>query len=127
MHPGYKLNHFRKVGWPEDWIAVAETMIRDEWETYYKPQAAPAPPIVDPNMRQMFSTAISPDSTHASGTADPLDAYLKSLVVPNVSDPLEYWNTRLASPSDTLLARFALDFLSVPGKYPYSLLYHITH
>lgn len=67
-------------------------------------------------MRRMFSEAISVDAGPTRGAADALDAYLKSPVVANVSDPLEYWNARLGSPSDAPLARFALDFLSIPGK-----------
>lgn len=58
MHPGYKLQHFRTVGWPEDWIQVAETMICDEWETYYKPKAHP----VGPNVEN-----ISTSSSHGPG------------------------------------------------------------
>ncbi|RPD52436.1 hypothetical protein L227DRAFT_514794 [Lentinus tigrinus ALCF2SS1-6] len=119
MHPGYKLEHFRNVGWPEEWVTVIKDLIRDEWEKNYKPKpAAPAPAPSDPlpasrNLRRMFSGATA---TATAGADDPLDVYLKSPVVPQVTDPLEYWNARLASPSDAPLAQFALDFLSVPGK-----------
>ncbi|RDX44757.1 hypothetical protein OH76DRAFT_1359217 [Lentinus brumalis] len=112
MHPGYKLQHFRNVGWPEEWIQVAETMIRDEWETYYRPKAGAVPAIVDTNMKKMFSSA----KPTTSGHADPLDLYLNSPVVPQVDDPLKYWNAHLASPSEAPLVHFTLDFLSVPGK-----------
>ena len=64
-------------------------------------------------MKKLFSNV---HSGFAAGSANPLDVYLKSPVVPEVDDLLEYWNTRLASPLEAPLAWFALDFLSVPGK-----------
>lgn len=36
LHPRHKLEYFRKAHWPEDWIAVAKKIVRDEYEHTYK-------------------------------------------------------------------------------------------
>ncbi len=65
------------------------------------------------NLKAMFD-AIAP--TSAASTSDPLEVYLASPPNPAVSDPLAHWNALLGSKSDAPLARFALDYLSVPGE-----------
>ncbi len=37
LHPAYKLDYFRRHNWPAAWIKVVEDLVREEWETYYKP------------------------------------------------------------------------------------------
>jgi hypothetical protein len=36
LHPRHKLAYFKKANWPEDWINVAKTIVRDEYEHTYK-------------------------------------------------------------------------------------------
>jgi hypothetical protein len=40
LHPGLKLAYFKKQKWPEDWIATAKQITRDEYETYVQLRAA---------------------------------------------------------------------------------------
>lgn len=35
LHPCHKLAYFRKLKWPLDWINLAETLVRDEFERNY--------------------------------------------------------------------------------------------
>ena len=37
LHPKYKLSYFRKKKWPEDWVDAERTVLREQWNTYYKP------------------------------------------------------------------------------------------
>lgn len=41
LHPSFKLDYFKRANWEKDWIDEAIRLIREEWETYYKPAAAP--------------------------------------------------------------------------------------
>jgi hypothetical protein len=36
LHPGLKLDYFRAHKWKNEWIEVAEDMVRDEYKTHYK-------------------------------------------------------------------------------------------
>ena len=36
LHPGLKLEYFRKQEWEADWIDVAESLVRDEYEKFYE-------------------------------------------------------------------------------------------
>ena len=65
--------------------------------------------------RDLFAS-ISGRSAHTD--RDALEAYLEAAPLTTVRDPLAYWNAALKSGSeDPALARMALDFLSIPGKY----------
>ena len=65
--------------------------------------------------RDLFAS-ISARSAHTD--RDALEAYLEAAPLTTVRDPLAYWNAALKSGSeDPALARMALDFLSIPGKY----------
>jgi hypothetical protein len=35
LHPRHKLRYFRDAGWKEDWIATAEKIVQDRFETQY--------------------------------------------------------------------------------------------
>ena len=35
LHPRHKLQYFRDVGWEDDWIATAERIARDRFESGY--------------------------------------------------------------------------------------------
>ena len=36
LHPRHKLDYFKRAAWPEEWIIVAKTIVRDEYELTYK-------------------------------------------------------------------------------------------
>lgn len=38
LHPKHKSRYFRQQKWEEEWILVAESVLRTLWETYYKPK-----------------------------------------------------------------------------------------
>jgi hypothetical protein len=42
LHPKYKLAYFQKAQWEQEWIDTAKDMLRDEWETTYKPTIDPS-------------------------------------------------------------------------------------
>jgi hypothetical protein len=41
LHPQYKALYFSKAGWPHDWILTAEEILRNEWNSNYKPTVTP--------------------------------------------------------------------------------------
>lgn len=41
LHPRYKASYFSKAGWPRDWISTAEEILRNEWDSNYKPTVTP--------------------------------------------------------------------------------------
>ncbi|KIP05469.1 hypothetical protein PHLGIDRAFT_74254, partial [Phlebiopsis gigantea 11061_1 CR5-6] len=85
LQPKYKTEYFRLHEWPEDWIAVAKQLLREHGENHYK-----------------------------TGAKDVLDMYLSTPQVPNVGDPLLYWQSQLAGGNP--LAQMALDVLSAPAS-----------
>ncbi|KAL1936921.1 hypothetical protein VTO73DRAFT_4230, partial [Trametes versicolor] len=44
LHPAYKTQYFRLHKWTEEWIDEAKDIIKEEWETYYKPADIPVVP-----------------------------------------------------------------------------------
>jgi hypothetical protein len=36
LHPGLKFEYFRKHGWEEEWVIVAEKLVRDEYVRTYE-------------------------------------------------------------------------------------------
>lgn len=50
---------------------------------------------------------------------DPIEQHLTTPTLPNVADPLLYWNSQLVGGNETSIAaaRMALDFLSAPGAF----------
>jgi hypothetical protein len=49
--------------------------------------------------------------------SDPLEDWLNTPPIPNISDPIAFWNNLLLSKHP--LAQMAIDFLSIPGMLPY--------
>lgn len=45
LHPAYKTQYFRLHKWTEEWIDEAKDIIKEEWETYYKPADIPVVPM----------------------------------------------------------------------------------
>jgi hypothetical protein len=39
LHPRYKLRYFEKLGWNNEWIKIAEGIVRDEFKCTYKDYA----------------------------------------------------------------------------------------
>ncbi|KAI0686989.1 hypothetical protein C8Q76DRAFT_592953, partial [Earliella scabrosa] len=114
LHPGYKGQYFIDHKWKQVWIDVAKELVRYEWQTYYKPANSSTAPAGHSSSNQARQSA--PADAHAGPvTIDPLEAYLASPPLEQVTDPIAYWNAMLGNETEAPLARMALDFLSVPG------------
>lgn len=59
------------------------------------------------------------DEASSSSSNDAFETYILSPTF-KVMDPLKYWDAQLKANSDEGLARFALDYLSAPGKFHYN-------
>lgn len=64
LHPAYKTQYFRLHKWTEEWINKAKDIIKEEWETYYKPADIPVVPTF---VSACSSSGVSP--TKAKNTA----------------------------------------------------------
>ncbi|KLO04370.1 hypothetical protein SCHPADRAFT_840702 [Schizopora paradoxa] len=124
MHPQYKTSYFSEQDWPEDWIATARGILRDEWNDYYKPDTHPAtrPTVSTPtpaptkaSKAELFA-AISKRRTAAPKPTD-VESYIYEEPVMNefTDDPIAYWFTKRTDP----FARMGLDFMSAPGTSPF--------
>ncbi|THH23259.1 hypothetical protein EUX98_g7913, partial [Antrodiella citrinella] len=40
LHPRYKSEYFKRQKWPSEWITTAENLLRQRWESHYKPKAS---------------------------------------------------------------------------------------
>ncbi|KAI1789358.1 hypothetical protein LXA43DRAFT_1062869 [Ganoderma leucocontextum] len=134
MHLGHKMEYFEKEGWPDSWKHKALRLARLEWDTHYKPCASArvattlnaqdssgspstmssskARPHLGRHSAQASMSAISkPDSQPRK---DPFEAYLQMGTLPDLKDPLRYWNAILKSKSGSPeLAQMALNILSI--------------
>ncbi|OJT02035.1 hypothetical protein TRAPUB_7505, partial [Trametes pubescens] len=140
LHPQHKVQYFRDEGWPEEWVQTAIDLVREEWNTFYKPKNAPAL-IVPPAAAAAADKGKGKGKASSSGgrrsaqgaaqlpTAamfksisrhgkpsqlDALEVYLQAPPQPDIEDPLAYWNVVLKT-GNTHLAQMALDFLSIPS------------
>jgi len=127
LHPRYKTAYFRHEKWPQEWITVAEDILREQWRTHYKPAEDNAP-----SSSVCFSIVVSIETTYLSFLQQPNDDdhffsdidnfgkttvgdafedFLNSPPISNVNDPISWWHG-IGDP----LARMGLDFLSAPGR-----------
>lgn len=44
MHPKHKLTYFNKEGWLPEWKEEAKRLLREHWDTWYKPEVEPTAP-----------------------------------------------------------------------------------
>ncbi|KIM91753.1 hypothetical protein PILCRDRAFT_83832 [Piloderma croceum F 1598] len=102
LYPRYKSAYFIKAGWPSDWIKMAEDLLRTQWREYYKPASVVTDEI--PSLDSYSSTSV---------LGDPVDEWLSTPALTNVSDGLSWWAAmaQIKHP----LAPMALDFLSAPA------------
>jgi hypothetical protein len=126
LHPRYKTAYFRHEKWPQEWITVAEDILREQWRTNYKPaedndlpssvrfqlssiKAASLSFLQQPDDDDHFFSDI--DNFGKTSAGDAFEDFLNSPPISNVNDPISWWNG-IGDP----LARMGLDFLSAPGK-----------
>jgi hypothetical protein len=116
LHPGMKLEYFRKQKWPEEWIEEAERLVREEYVAKYEKVADESNMTPTKNSKTKHDsgfTSFGDLSVTTAPCASEILEYLK-LPVENVKDPLKWWvENRYIYPN---LYRMALDYLSIPGK-----------
>jgi hypothetical protein len=125
LHPKHKLKYFKKQGWDEAWITMAEEIVREEFQKHYAAYA-----IVQKKVSPSESSKKKVDGSDESSDEDPetdaksssdeeelmteLDRYLKTARVKDVKEPLEWWmNNAALYPR---LSRMARDFLVIPAS-----------
>jgi hAT family C-terminal dimerisation region len=113
LHPGLKLEYFRRQKWDEEWIEMVEDLTRDQYMNY-KRKVTSEDTILEAQTTQtgtFFDFAnVSVTQTTPPKTSE-LDEYLCK-PVENVADPLKWWySNQFMYPT---LHRMALDYLSVP-------------
>jgi len=126
LHPGLKLEYFRKESWEDDWIEQAENITREEYVLNYESRL-PAKANTAATASHGPSQEKDDDSYSDFGdisvgkTAherNELEEYL-TLPVEKVMDPLMWWyDNQNVYPC---LSRMALDYLSAPGKSSYTV------
>lgn len=57
LHPRYKTSYFVKAGWKREWIKIVEDLVRQEWQSSYKPMVAMT--ALSPLTTAMTTTALS--------------------------------------------------------------------
>lgn len=128
LHPGMKLEYFRRQEWLDSWIEEAEKMTHDEYIAKYEAELDTTQNSADSVslttwFYMLFSLVpqVSIDGFNNFGNLSvkqspgkgELDEYLRA-PVENVPEPLKWWlNNSHIYPN---LSRMALDYLSIPGK-----------
>ena len=113
LHPCHKLAYFRKLKWPLDWINLAETLVRDEFERNY---TAIFDNVEDEEDDNDNEASPKPKVSHSA----PVCYFF--------IDTLAWWYEKRAMFPQ--LSRMALDYLSIPGECGFVLAssYHtLTH
>jgi hypothetical protein len=54
VHPRHKLQYFQDVGWEDDWIATAERIVRDRFESGYCEDQPTDEPQVGDEVRHLY-------------------------------------------------------------------------
>lgn len=127
LHPGLKLEYFRKQRWKQKWIDETLTVTRAEYVVNYKGKTSPpeetseATPDPEPIAQRESGAfggfgdySLGPD-TAAQRTDNELDDYLQQ-PVEKIKDALKWWSDPTNQKRFPNLSRMALDYLSGPGK-----------
>lgn len=115
LHPGMKLEYFHNQKWEEEWIAEANSLVREVYATKYEKEAddSNTMPVKPSNADNGFASFGNLSVTTCPRESE-IQEYL-ALPVENVQDPLKWWtDNKKVYPN---LHRMALDYLSIPSKY----------
>ncbi|KAF5366396.1 hypothetical protein D9758_009756 [Tetrapyrgos nigripes] len=131
LHPGLKLEYFRRHKWQQPWINQAEQLTRNAYNEYVARSQSQQAIEETPTTAATLSTSSSPTlsaaaqtsqvndfmniSVTSSSTVTACDELVDYLAMPleNVTDPLMWWwEKRTVFP---ILSQMALDYHSVPG------------
>ncbi|GBE87594.1 putative AC9 transposase [Sparassis crispa] len=120
LHPGLKLEYFKKREWDPTWIDAAENLTREEYIGTYEDAIVPIPiPAVhagvsadaDVSDNDEFAEFRNISLSGLVTVRNEIDDYLAA-PLENVQDPLKWWyDNRQAYPK---LSRMGLDYLSIP-------------
>ena len=121
LHPKFKTDYFKQHGRSTEWIDKVVDVAHKIWLRHYRPQTRTA---MTPSAstatatvkKRLFDELDSFDTSVDWRKHDAFEEYITSPVIHSVSDPLQYWDAQLKAQADGGMARFALDYLSAPGK-----------
>jgi len=148
LHPRYKLEYFKQAGWTPEWVATAQNLVSNTFNTSYMTRRLPGDTSEDNssdveavslfNMSfELFQlTILMQDSTGTGNIFDDLPTLVKPMFslstneldtylstgVENVSDALTWWHERCTIYPH--LACMAIDYLTIPGMSVQYLLSH---
>ncbi|KAF8657111.1 hypothetical protein AX14_007931, partial [Amanita brunnescens Koide BX004] len=123
LHPRHKLAYFQKSTWLSDWVDLAQTLVRDEFERNYmaisegedegdKVDDAPGATNADNDEHvNIFNQLPTLAPLKPSDLRSEIDRYLSS-DIEDVDDALSWWHEKRAT--FPRLSRMALDYLSIP-------------
>jgi hypothetical protein len=112
LHPGMKLEYFRKQRWLKTWIETAQELVEEEYVLRYQKLQEPTSPDDKEKPSNDFTSFGNLSITPLDGEMTELELYL-SQPVENVADPLKWWLTH--SHTFPTLSQMALDYLSIPA------------
>lgn len=137
LHPGLKLEYFRKQEWDVDWIENAELITRNVFDDYrgFGPDDGEGVTlvnevcfsVVDEEFEYLFCLQ-EEDNDFGNicvGNLLPdqlseMDKYLRADIV-KVANPLKWWTDNVHVYPQ--LSRMALDYLSIPGKFQHYIVF----
>jgi hypothetical protein len=113
LHPGMKLEYFRRQRWLKTWIETAQELVQDEYASRYQklqePTGANDKEKASNDSASFGNLSVKP----LDGNMSELDVYL-SQPVEDVVDPLKWWV--IHTHTFPTLSQMAFDYLSIPGK-----------
>ena len=113
LHPGMKLEHFRKQRWLKMWIETAQELVEEEFESRYRKIKEPTSGNDKEEPSSDFMSFGDLSIRPLDGDMSELELYL-SQPVEHVANPLQWWVTH--SHTFPTLSQMAFDYLSVPGE-----------
>jgi len=119
LHPRHKLLYFEDAGWEDDWIATAEKLVRDRFESAYcadRPQSTDKTPVpitkIAIDSTNIFDNLPALAAPKPSDLRGELERYL-SADPEYAPDVLAWWHERRST--YPRLSRMAMDYLSIPA------------
>ncbi|KAJ3558298.1 hypothetical protein NM688_g1007 [Phlebia brevispora] len=103
------VSYFRQHGWEPEWITIAESILQEQYNLYYRVSDATTTPVEAPVTHDDLFAELN--SWGTSKTDDPIGDFLKSDIVP-CDNLIAYW---MAIIRHHPLVQMALDFLSAPA------------
>ncbi|KAG6913469.1 hypothetical protein DXG01_006653 [Tephrocybe rancida] len=97
LHPTKKTSYFVKAGWPQEWITMAEDILRMEWQHYKLVPVCPPTPGPSTSKTTHASSKYFEDMNNKSIEVDTLEEWLSSVPVTTAADPISWWSAMEAT------------------------------